>query len=131
MNEVIKKKIKIFLLIKFEDIIVINGKVKLNYDKSQLGFCLGIVVDNCAINIDSKQIYPILNVNRDINLDTYYVLNIYDYGELIPLEDKYIDIKDDEQELMNKYEETINWYNDEVNIDDNVIYLQKYKALYK
>lgn len=131
MNEVIKKKIKIFLLIKFEDKIENYNRTKLNYDKSKIGFCLGMIIDNFAIDIVSNQIYPILNNNKDIKLDNYYVLNIYDYGELIPVGDKYINIKEDEEKLINKYEETLNWYYNEVNRNDNVVYLQKYKSLYK
>ena len=81
------------------------------------------------MHLAQKKIYPKLNYSNATELNTYYLYRTYDYGEQIPREDGYsIQFLQESKLLRQQYQDTIEWYYQEVVGNNNVINFEKEKA---
>lgn len=130
-NNILTKFVKTFMLVQFNEAIKENNKLNFIIDEEKTAFCLGIVIDGFAIALGANKMYPTFEYSEDTELNTYYVLNTFEYGEKIPTENGYIIFEDDPSELEKKYLKTIKWYYNEVIECEkrNVINFEKGKVL--
>jgi len=130
-NDSIKNKVKIFHIMKVKNIIHIDGKILFQFDESDIIVCLGTIIDNLAISLSPNRIYPIFNHSNKTELNTYYLVNTYDYDVKLLIKDGFIRIKEEPKILKQQYDETIDWYYNEIleNEKKNIIYFDKQKAL--
>ena len=84
ITNILTEKVKVFQLVKFNERIQHGRNLYFSIDESSVAFCLGIFIDDLAIQIGGNQIFPIYHSSPDTELDTYYLYNVYDYGEKIP-----------------------------------------------
>lgn len=128
-NEFIEKKVKLFLLVQVKKIIRDRNYRLFEFDESKKAFCLGIIIDDLAVALAQRKIYPIFNYSNETELNTYYLYETYDYGAKIPTEDGYfIQFLEEPEQLKKQYQDTIEWYQQEVDGDKNIINFQKAKA---
>ena len=112
INNIIHLKVKILHLRKYTDIIQEGKYSYLKYDDSKdNAVCLGIIIDGFVISLIKCNIYPIYEASPNTELNKYYVVGIYDYGEPIKIGEKYIQlIEEDTEKLQKWYIEAVNWY---------------------
>ncbi len=132
VTNILTEKVKVFQLVKFSERIRSGRNIYFKIDESSVAFCLGMFIDDFAVQLGSDQIFPIYHSSPDTELDTYYLYKVYNYGEKIPKEKPgdYILFLEDEKELTRKYDKTIEWYNKlQKNEEKNIINFQKMKAI--
>ena len=131
VNTLIEKKVKLFYLVQVKQIIRDSKTRLFVVDESKDAVCFGTIIDNLAISLSPNKIYPIFNYSDDTKLNTYYVLNIYDYGEKFFNKNGYICFEEDPKVLKKYYQETINWYYNELlrNEENNIKNFEKEKVI--
>jgi len=132
ITNILTEKVKVFQLVKFNERIQHGRNLYFSIDESSVAFCLGIFIDGLAIQIGGNQIFPIYHSSPDTELDTYYLYNVYDYGEKIPKEQpgEYIVFLEDDEKLTKQYYKTIEWYEEiQNNEEKNIININKIKAI--
>lgn len=131
LNEVIEKKVKVFLLVQIKEIVRSKGQRLFIFDEDKTAICLGTMIDDLAISLVQNKIYPIFNYSNETKLNTYYLYDVYDYGTKIPREDGYIVFEEEHEKLVKQYKETVDWYYNNIkeNEKNNVICFDKQKAM--
>lgn len=131
INEVIEKKVKLFLLVQIKEIVYNKGQRLFIFDEDKTAICLGIIIDDLAVSLVQNNIYPIFNYSSETKLNTYYLYEVYDYGTKIPSENGYIIFEEEHEILSKQYKETIDWYYNNIkeNEKNNVICFDKQKAM--
>ncbi len=128
--EVTLSDIKVALILTFEDIVNPFGDSSMLYPKSEGYFKNGIIEDDYFIDINTKQIYPILFCDEEgypcISpvFEIPYVYAIDSYKPTKTLED---------ENILKKATETKKWYQDleELEKIGKVVSFEKMKIKYK
>lgn len=131
VTSILTKQIKVFQLVKFSEKIQEGRNIYFTIDESSVAFCLGTFIEDFAVALELKKIFPIYNSSPDTELNTYYLYKVYDYGKPIPKEKQgdYILFLEDEKKLIKMYKRTFEWYKElERKEDKNIINFEKIKA---
>ena len=129
VSSLIEKKVKVFYLIQIKEIIENKNQRLFVFDESKAALCLGIIIDDLAIALEQKKIYPIFNYSSETEINKYYLYETYDFGTKIPTQMGSILIKEEPIELQRKYDITLEWYYNEIVQNKNIINFEKEKVL--
>ena len=133
MNKTInflEKQVKIFELVKCNQVAQYEDKLYFNLDE-KVQYLLGIVIDGYYISLEKNSIYPVFEDSEYIELDKYYISNIYDYGTMLPWDQGTFTIKEEPEKMKKLYDERVEWYYNAVlkNAKQTVISFEEAKAL--
>ena len=133
MNKTInflEKQVKIFELVKCNQVAQYEDKLYFNLDE-KVQYLLGIVIDGYYISLEKNSIYPVFEDSEYIELDKYYISNIYDYGTMLPWDQGTFTIKEEPEKMKKLYDERVEWYYNAVlkNAKQKVISFEEAKAL--
>lgn len=134
ISNIITSQIKVFYLRKYTAKTQQGRKVFLTYDEiKDDAICFGIIKDGFAISLTGHKIYPIYEGSPNTELNQYYVLDIYDYGEPIQVHNQFIKyLEDDTEKLQRLYQETVDWYEEQKeNEKKGIINIQKVRVMKK
>jgi len=128
-DEIIEKYIKVFVLVQVKKINQYGRQTEFKFNYNKTAFCLGTIVNGTPIVLVSNKIYPVFKNSLKTKLNTYYLLDILDYGTMIPVKDKLIVLEDDSEKLKEEYLKTVEWYHELIkNEEQNIKSFEKEKA---